>query len=273
MAGGGEGGGSLSRVFDLEQPRTPGMPIHPSHQPGYSYFLHRHHEEEYRPRETGGRTSASGLVVAVEHSGTHIDALCHQAEDLCMHGGVPVGEETQGSRGFERLGVEEIPSIAAPGALLDVAALHGVEELEPGYAVSVGDLEACCERQGVSVRAGGVALVRTGNARRWEAPERYLAGPGVSTEGSEWLAERGVIAVGADNMAWDVIGYRDPGYGCQLAGHLILLVRHGIYIVENLALEELAAAGEHRFTFVCAPLKLVGATGSPVRPIALVPGA
>lgn len=266
------GGENVPSVFDLEQPRTPGMPIHPSHQPGYSYFLHRHHEDEYRPRETGARTSASGLVVTVEHSGTHIDALCHQAEDLYMHGGVPVGEKTQGSKGFKRLGVEEIPPIAAPGALLDVAALHGVEELAPGYAVSVEDLEACCERQGVSVRAGDVALVRTGNARRWEEPERYLAGPGVSTEGSEWLAERGVIAVGADNMAWDVIGYEDPGYGCNLAGHLILLVRHGIYIVENLVLEELAAAGEHRFTFVCTPLKLVGATGSPVRPIALVPG-
>lgn len=259
------------RVFDLEQPRTPGMPIHPSHRPGYSYFLHRHHEDEYRPPETGARTSASGLVVTVEHSGTHIDALCHQAEDLCLHGGVPV-KEAQGSKGFERLGVEEIPPIAAPGVLLDVAALYGVEELKPGYAVSVEDLEACCERQGVSVGPGEVALVRTGNARRWDEPERYLASAGVSTEGSEWLAERGVLAVGADNMAWDVIGYEDPGYRCNLAGHLVLLVRYGIYIVENLQLEELAAAGEHRFTFVCTPLKLVGATGSPVRPVALVPG-
>lgn len=264
------GDGGVSRVFDLEQSRTPGMPIHPSHQPGYSYFLHRHHQDEYRPPETGARTSASGLVVTVEHSGTHIDALCNQAEDLCLHGGVPVGE-AQGSKGFERLGVEEIPPIAAPEVLLDAAALHGVEELEPGYAVSAGDLEACCERQGVSVGAGEVALVRTGNARRWAEPERYLAGPGVSTEGSEWLAGRGVLAVGADNMAWDLIGYEDLGYGCNLAGHLILLVRHGIYIVENLQLDELAAAREYRFTFVCTPLKLVGATGSPVRPIALIP--
>lgn len=247
-----------------------GMLIHPSHQPGYSYFLHRHHEDEYRPPETGSRTSASGLVVTVEHSGTHIDALCHQAEDLKMHGGVPVGEGTQGSKGFKRLGVEEIPPIAAPGVLLDVAALHGLEELDPGYPVTIEDLEKCCEKQGIDIEAGDVALVRTGNARRWQEPERYLAGPGVSTEASEWLAGRGVIAVGADNMAWDVIGFKDPGFGCHLAGHLILLVRHGVYIVENLALEDLAASGEHRFNFICTPLKLVGATGSPVRPIALV---
>lgn len=265
------GPGDAWRVYDLEQPRTAGMPIHPSHQPGYSYFLHRHHEDEYRPHETGARTSASGLVVTVEHSGTHIDALCHQAEDLYMHGDVPVGEDTQGSKGFKRLGVEEIPPIAAPGVLLDVAAFHDVEELRPGYAVTVEDVRACCDRQEVSVNGGDVVLVRTGNARRWQEPERYLDGPGVSTETSEWLANRGVLAVGADNMAWDVIGFRDPELGCQLGGHLILLVRHGIYIVENLDLEELAAAGEYRFTFVCTPLKLVGATGSPVRPVAVIP--
>ena len=89
---------------------------------------------------------------------------------------------------------------------------------------------------------------------------------------SRWLADRGVIAVGADNMAWDVPGLRDPELGCLLPGHLILLARRGVYIIENLALEELAAAGHHEFEFVCLPLKLVGATGSPVRPVALVAG-
>jgi kynurenine formamidase len=81
-----------------------------------------------------------------------------------------------------------------------------------------------------------------------------------------------VFAVGADNMAWDAPGYEDPDLGCMLAGHLILLARQGIYIIENLALDELAASGHHTFEFVCTPLKLVGATGSPVRPVAVVSG-
>jgi kynurenine formamidase len=71
-------------------------------------------------------------------------------------------------------------------------------------------------------------------------------------------------------MAWDVPGLKDPELGCLMPGHLILLARHGIYIVENLALDELAASGRHTFEFVCTPLKLVGATGSPVRPLAIV---
>lgn len=71
-------------------------------------------------------------------------------------------------------------------------------------------------------------------------------------------------------MAFDVIGRVDLELGCLLPCHLILLVRHGIHIIENLQLEELAAAGGHRFEFVCTPLKFVGATGSPVRPLAVV---
>jgi len=265
-------GGVGARVFDLEQPRTEMMPIHPAHkQAGYSYLLHRRHEDEYRPEESGPRSGAAGLLVCGEHTGTHIDALSHQADALTLCGGVPVGD-VQTSRGFTEHGAEKIPPIVAPGVLLDVAALEGVEALGPGHVVTDTDLAACCRHQGVEVSPGSVALVRTGNGRFWGDEGRYLAGPGMDAGASRWLADRGVIAVGADNMAWDVPGLRDPELGCLLPGHLILLARRGVYIIENLALEELAAAGHHEFEFVCLPLKLVGATGSPVRPVALVAG-
>lgn len=257
------------RVFDLEQPRTADMPVMPSHRPGYSYFLYRRHEDTYAP-EAGPRSSASGVIVCMEHSGTHIDAFCHQAENLMLAGGIPA-REVQNANGFSRLGIEEVPPIIGRGVLLDVPRALGVEELEPGYAITAADLERCCATQGIEIRAGDIVLVRTGNARHWSDPERYLAGPGVAGEGSAWLAERGVRAVGADNMAWDVIGLVDPEYGCALPGHLLLLVRHRIYIIENLQLEALAASGHYEFGFVCTPLKFVGATGSPVSPVALVP--
>jgi len=258
------------RVFDLEQPRTDEMPIHPAHrQAGYSYLLHRHHEDEYRPDEAGPRSGAAGVLICGEHTGTHIDALCHQSDSLMLCGGVPV-EAVQTPRGFTQHGVEEIPPIAAPAVLLDVAAKEGTESLEPGRVVTAADLQECCETQGVSVEAGDVALVRLGNARFWDDEDRYLAGPGMDGSAARWMADRGVLAVGADNMAWDAPGFKDPELGCSLAGHLILLARRGIYIIENLALDELAASQHHRFEFICTPLKLVGATGSPVRPIAMV---
>jgi kynurenine formamidase len=261
-----------TRIFDLEQPRTAEMPIHAAHQQaGYSYLLHRHHEDEYRPEEAGTRTGAAGVVICGEHTGTHIDALCHQSDALVLYGGVSV-EDVQSSRGFTARGVEEIPPIVAPGVLLDVAAKEGVESLEPGRVVTAGELEACREEQDVQIEPGDVVLVRTSNARHWEDAERYLAGPGMDANASYWAADRGVVAVGADNAAWDAPGLKDPELGCMLPGHLILLARRGIYIIENLNLEELAAAGRYRFDFVCTPLKLVGATGSPVRPLALVSG-
>lgn len=256
-------------VFDLEQPRTEQMPIADVHRPpGFSYLLHRHHEDLYRPEETGPRTSAAGVIMCAEHSGTHIDAICHQADDLCLLGGIPVGE-VQTSKGFSRHSVEEISPIVAKGVLLDVASSKGVEVLEPDYAISSADLETCSEQQDTPVEADSVILVRTGNAQNWEDPEKYMSGPGVAGSGSRWLAERSVAAVGADNVAWDVIGLRDPESGYELSGHSILLARRGIYIIENLNLEELAAAGHYRFLFVCAPLKIRGATGSPVRPLAI----
>ncbi len=261
-----------THIFDLEQPRTAEMPIHAAHQQaGYSYLLHRHHEDEYRPEQAGPRTGAAGVIICGEHTGTHIDALCHQSDALMLYGGVSV-EDVQSSRGFTRRGVEEIPPIVAPGVLLDVAAKEGVDFLEPGHAITAQDLEACREEQGIVIEPGDVVLVRTGNARYWDDAERYLAGPGLDAGASYWAADRGVVAVGADNAAWDVPGLKDPELGCMLPGHLILLARRGIYIIENLNLEELTAAGRHRFDFVCTPLKFVGATGSPVRPLALVSG-
>src|SRR5436309_1473443 len=68
------------RIFDLEQPRTDSMPIHPSHRPGYNYVLHRRHQDTQG--QDGPRSSAAGMIVCMEHTGTHIDALCHQASNL-----------------------------------------------------------------------------------------------------------------------------------------------------------------------------------------------
>jgi kynurenine formamidase len=258
------------RVLDLEQPRIQGMPIMPSHQPGYAYFLHRRHTDTYDTAVNGPRSGASGVIVCMEHSGTHIDALCHQADNLTLYGEVPVADVEQFG-GFSQLAIEDVPPLVGPAVLLDVPAAKGLDRLTPGYAVTADDLEQCCAAQGVDIRVGDVALVRTGNAQVWHDPAAYLAGPGVSAAASVWLADHGVIAVGADNMAWDVIGVTDPEYGCQLPGHLILLARRGVYIIENMNLESIAAERISRFSFICTPLKFVGATGSPVRPIALVP--
>jgi kynurenine formamidase len=153
------------------------------------------------------------------------------------------------------------------GVLLDVA---GAKRLPPDHSITVEELQRAQTTAHVEIRKGDVVLVRTGFGQLWSKPADYLHGAGVSAAGSRWFIDKKVSAVGADNMAWDVMGPTDPELGVTLPGHILLLVRAGIPIIENLNLEDLAAAGVHEFVFVCLPLKMRGATGSPVRPIAIV---
>jgi kynurenine formamidase len=257
-----------ARVYDLEQPRYIGAPIFAAHRPGFLYTLHRRHE----PGLGEARTSASGTIVAAEHSGTHIDALCHQAEDMRMFGGCDVTAQVQTPTGFTTLGVEQIPPLLARGVLLDVAAAAGVERLPQRHLVSPDELARAEEASGTRVEEGDAVLVRTGNGALFRDADAYLLGPGVGAEGASWLAERRPLAVGADNVAIDVPGHVDDELG-SLPCHVVLLVRNGIYLVENLDLEGLARDGVTEFLFVCTPLKMEGVTGSPVRPLAIVPAA
>ena len=259
-----------ARVYDLEQPRFAGMPIHPSHQPGYFYALHRRHRDTYQPDSQGPRSSASGVLTMMEHSGTHIDALCHQANCLRLFGDVAVdGAETP--TGFRQLGIETVTPLLGRGVLLDVCGHKGGRVLPAKYGITADDLGGCATAQGVEVRSGDVLLVRTGYGALWDGAEQtYLDAAGVSKSGTLWAAERGVVAVGADNMAWDVPEERDPETGPTLFAHAYLLPQKGIYILENVNLEELARDSRHSFAFVGIPLKFQGATGSPLRPLALV---
>jgi kynurenine formamidase len=244
-----------ARAYDLEQERYAGAPVWPAHEPGVLLSLHRRHELD----GAEPRTSASALLVMTEHSGTHIDALCHQAYGGEMHGGVPVTGRVQTSTGFATLGIDTVAPIVCRGILLDVA--------DAAPRVTAADLEAAAA--GIELNPGDAILVRLGSGALWADRDAYLRAGGLTADASRWLAERRPVVVGADNVAWDIPNERDPDLG-SLPGHTILIVQSGIHIIESLYLEELAADGIREFGFVCLPLKLRGGTGSPVRPIALV---
>src|SRR5437588_5366368 len=146
-----------ARVYDLEQPRFAGMPIHPAHKPGYFYALHRRHRDTYQRATQGPRSSASGLLTMMEHSGTHIDALCHQANELKMFGDVEV-PATETPAGFRQLGVETIPPLLRRGVLLDVCRHKGKPLLPGKYGITADDLAACAAAEGVAVRPGDLPL-------------------------------------------------------------------------------------------------------------------
>jgi kynurenine formamidase len=177
----------------------------------------------------------------------------------------------QAGGSFRELGVDQVPPLITRGVLLDVAGAAGAEVLEPGYGVTAADLQRAADRAGVLPGPGDVALVRTGWARHFDDAARYLGQdtgvPGVTEEGATWLADKGIVATGTDTTAYEQI---PAGAGHRLLPvHRLLLVERGIFIMEHLNLEH-AAAGLTEFLFVVAPLRIVGGTGSPIRPFAVL---
>jgi kynurenine formamidase len=257
-----------AKIYDLEQLRYNGMPAYHPVSPAFLYFLYRHHENYYRPEREGPRTSSSGLIIMTDQSGTHIDARCHQASDLTLPGGVKITPDVETPWGFEKLGAEHIPPIIGRGILIDAA--YKKDPLPEEYEITLDEFKEAMRSEGVEIKENDIVLVRTGYGKYWNDPEKYTKAAGISKEVSVWLGERNVLAVGSDNLAWDVPKYRDPETKSALPAHLYLLARKGIYIMENLYLEELARDKVYSFLFIGLPLKMKGATGSPLRPIAVI---
>jgi kynurenine formamidase len=255
------------RIFDLGRAMEVGMPQSPNH-PQFRIALARRHGDSVR---ADGGSAANELIVTGGHVGTHIDALSHVSHEGRLHGGLDAAVAQRGGR-FSDLGVETIAPMVCRGWLLDVPAALGLEACAPGYEITPGDLAKAASEQNVNVEPGDVVLVRTGWAQRWDDRDAYVGFdsgvPGPGEAGARWLAALAPRAVGADSIAFEHLA---PGAGhALLPAHRVLLVEHGIHIIETLNLEELAYARVQEFAFVLAPLPLVGATGSPVRPLAVV---
>ena len=258
---------AAGRVYDLAQPIEMKMPVSPNH-PGFKIALQRRHGDMVR---ADGGSAANEMMMLGGHTGTHVDALCHVSHQGKLFGGVDAYEAQKGGR-FSVHGVETIPLVLGRAVMLDVAGLHGLSCLEPGRAITADDLEHASRRQGVGVREGDAVLVRSGWTEHWADPATFLGhergAPGPDETAARWLAARRIRITGAETIAYEHI---PAGRGhALLPVHRILLVESGIHIVEAMNLAPLARDGVAEFLFVLLPLKVVGATGIPVRPVAVV---
>lgn len=243
------------------------MPVSPNH-PGFNMALARRHGDTVR---ADGGSAANEIMMIGGHTGTHVDALCHVSHEGQLFGGTSAEEAQRGGR-FRIHGAESIPIVFGRGVLLDIAALHGVSVLPAGQPITAEDLDRAEVRQGLQVKPRDVVLVRSGWAVHWKSPETFLGArdgaPGPDASGAQWLIDRGVSVTGGETVAYECI---PPGRGhALLPVHRMLLVESGVFIIEAMVLEELAEAGVGEFLFVMTPLKVVGATGVPVRPVAII---
>jgi kynurenine formamidase len=215
----------------------------------------------------GPFAEATMRLLMSDHAGTHIDALCHYSERVdgrrILYRDVPVAD-VEGPLGFATLGIDQCPPIVTRGVLLDVAGFKGVDVLPDSYGIPPTELEACARSEGIEIVAGDCVLIRTGFAAyRDHEQERFAAvGAGPTPEASAWLGDRRIAIAGADTMSFE----RVPS---PHMGHLELTRRRGIPVMNQVDCDGLAADGAYEFLFVALPLKLVGATASPVSPIAI----
>ncbi len=243
------------------------MPQSPNHPP-FRMTLERRHGDMVR---ADGSSAANEIIVTGGHVGTHIDALCHVSFEGKIFGGLDVADAIVGGK-FVAYGVETIAPIFRRGVLLDVPAALGLAVLPAAHEITPEELAATAEAHAVEIAPGDVVLVRSGWGQYFADRERYIGAqsgvPGVGYAGAEWLVAHGAAFVGADTIAFE---HLPPSGGHSLLpAHKLLLVDEGVHIIEALDLEGLAAAGPAEFLFVCSPLKFVGGTGSPVRPLAVI---
>ncbi|MDF1855731.1 cyclase family protein [Pseudooceanicola sp.] len=260
---------SQGQIHDISQQIYYGAPcMGPNQSPFLMSIFANWRDTIRRRRATGHRNEMGTNLERIEmtmHTGTHVDALGHVSTGSRMFGGRSAEDEVT-SWGLETLGAEQIPPMITRGILFDVG---GAEGLNTGDLVTAADLERAAGRGGFQVEPGDVALIRTGWGRHYETDNaRYLQGePGIGVEAAAWLIEQGVVAIGADNMAVEVLPGTDPEVIMPV--HQLALVEHGVWLIENLALEGVVRDGLATACFAMLSPKIRGATGAPVRPVLL----
>jgi kynurenine formamidase len=223
----------------------------------------------------GPMTFAKDFVGVDYHNDghSHIDALSHVSYQGALYNGVPADSVTD--RGASLEGIDAVKDgLVGRGVLIDIPRSRGVPWLEPGEHVFAEDLELAQREQGVEVQQGDIVVVRTGHTRRlaelgpWDTAGNKA---GLHPTAMPPLADRGIVALGSDGNS-DTAPSSTEGVAFPI--HVLALNAIGMLLLDYLNLEDLADAcvSERRWEFLCvtAPLRVVGGTGSPVNPLAIL---
>lgn len=230
--------------------------------------------------EIAPASAAAETITLPVHTATHIDALCHIGEhqdalgnpdssgQVRLYAGkekTVAAQDTVSFQGQLYLSAGDMIPILQRGILVDVARYKNVDVLPDAYEITVQDLQATLEWQGIKLAPATAVIFRTGYYKHFrESNPAYLdAIAGVGLPAARYLVEAGVNLVGADTMTVEALPPLDHRV------HRFLLVHNGVTLVENIFVEMLAAEKAYEFLLVIAPLRIYGATGSWVNPLAL----
>lgn len=217
----------------------------------------------------GNRVTANDdILMTYLGIGTQLDGLGHVGIGHRYYNGMEA-KDFVSPGGLTKLGTENIPPMATRGILLDMTKLKGVKMLAAGTAINRKEIDAAAKAAGVTIGKGDVVLFHTGYlALAAKEPAKFIAEqPGLGKEGAAYLASLGVVAVGADTAALEVIPFEDKTEAFPV--HQILLARNGVHILENINTAELARDGATAFLFVLGQPRFQGAVQMVVNPIAI----
>lgn len=203
--------------------------------------------------------------------GSQIDGLGHSGIDHVYYGGRTYDDFAPAS-GLTELGLNNLPGLVGRGVMLDMTRHFGTEMVEEGVAYTEEDIKAAADAQSVDLREGDVVLFHSNWMDLLDGdnadPARFAAAePGVGVSGAEYLAEIGVMAVGADTWGMEVVPAEEEGQAFR--AHQILQPENGIYILENMDTRELAADGVNEFLFVLGQARIEGSVQMIINPIAI----
>ena len=250
-------------LIELGRVLSPDMPLFT----GRSFNLYT--KRTNGPLGSNKRYSNEEVVTTeIGQVGTELDMFSHQGINGLFYNCVKI-DQAATRNGFSKLGVEKLGALFARGVLVDVAGLKGVDMLPVDYEVRVADIEAALAKEQVTLGAGDAVLIHTGWGRLWGVDNAKYAtsSPGIGVTAAEWLAKQNVLLIGGDTAPVEILP--NPDKQLDLPVHQIALVVNGIFLLENLKLDELAGKHIYEFALLLEPLKIKGGTGSTVAPIAI----
>ena len=200
--------------------------------------------------------------------GTQFDGFAHQTHGNSMYNCFKLNE-IAGREGFSKLGIQNVGALFTRGVLIDVAKFKGVAMLGDTYEITVADLDGAMKRQNTTINPGDAVIIHTGWGTLWGKDNaRYSRGnPGIGVAAAQFLIGKDPMLLGADTAPVEV--NPNPDKAISIPIHQLALVVNGVHLLENMKLDELAAKNVYEFALILEPLKLEGATGSTVAPIAV----
>lgn len=258
----------LGRVLDEQTPKFPGRYWH------QSLDVTPHLENLRRPDAGAGGWGRNEINWITEiqagtfQVGTQLDSIGHIQTGDRFYNGWKTRDVVE-SWGLNRFGMETVPPIVARGVLLDIAAYKGVQRLDAGYVITTDDVQGALVREGVDIRPGDAVLFHTGWGGLWGRDNgRFLAGePGPGLDTVRWLYAQRIAITGADTWSYGPVPGEDPERPFLVPQ--TMYVQYGLFGLENLATEELAARQVYEFLFVVTHGRTRGSTAAFVAPAAV----